>query len=382
MLQRVMIDGIELPRLYIAENKRDADIAQSKGIPYIRWTKGQDALIRMLLRPTLERMFPHIMWSKVLGNRRKFNTYVEIIDHDVHDLPDQVDMVGKIDGIDMLDEDEAWHPDDSGILIDNSGNVFEDTDGTLVEYSQADSEERLFFDDEHSLVSVRNLRIEDYIGDMSSYVNIEMLQRLRLMPAFIGNILDCVKLNVGNGIYWSEGYNKKLGLPVGRFNSSGQLPNLIILDVSGSIPRGISATMISLIDTLRTQLTADLIITSSNSRFYPAGSELPDPQTIRDQFGYGNESDDFFGILTRNIKGRHFGHVFSFGDNDTPYYGAFLEHPEKWSLAGTTVEHVHHYHTGTGYGRNRTGYAKWCHMLAKEPQSEIDTSWCRVISRY
>ena len=378
MLQRVMIDGIELPRLYIAENKKDAMLAKQKGIPYIRWTQGQDALIRMLLRPVLERMFPYIKWDAVLGPRHKFKTIVEMIDHEEH-TPDQ--QVGDLDDTDASTSDDDWVPTTSPDI--EHEDVIVDKDGIIVEHSVADSDERLFTDvGQHDMVITRKLPIEEYVGDMSSYVNIEMLQRLRLMPAFIGDILECVKLNVSSGIYWSEGYNKRLGLPVGRFNASGQLPNLVILDVSGSIPRGISATMITLIDTLRTQLSADLIITSTNSRFYPMGAELPKPQKIRDMFGYGNEQYDFFRILNRHIRGRHYGHVFSFGDNDTPDYTDFKLN-SNLSLQGTIVEHVHHYHTGKwirhyDYG-TKTGYAKWCHMLAKEPQVEFDTTWCKVI---
>jgi hypothetical protein len=236
------------------------------------------------------------------------------------------------------------------------------------------------------MVVTHKLDISDYVGDMTSYVDLEVLQKLRLMPAFIGDILDCVRINVGSGLHWREGYNKRLGLAVGRFNASGQLPNLVILDVSGSIPRGISATMIALIDTLRTQLSADLIITGSNSRFYPMGSELPSPQEIRNQFGYGNESYDFFSILTKNIRGKHYGHVFSFGDNDTPDYQHF-KYAKQYSLEGTRVEHVHHYHTGITHRRcegvdERTGYAKWCHLLGgTEPTASFDTSWCRVIDK-
>lgn len=380
MLQRVMMDGIELPRLYIAENKADAELAKEKGIPFVRWTQGQEALIRMLLRPLLERMFPHINWNKVCGKRRKFKTTVEIYEHEVKE-PEQLDVVDDLDA----DEDdgtidampEQSEPVDVGVfdqaVIDEDGE-------TITELSSQCMDERLF-EGGSDMVITHKLDIEDYIGDMSSYVNIEMLQRLRLMPAFIGDILECVKLNVSSGIYWSEGYNKRLGLPVGRFNTSGQLPNLVILDVSGSIPRGISATMITLIDTLRTQLSADLIITSSNSRFYPMGAKLPTPQEIRDQFGYGNEERDFFQILTRHIKGKHYGHVFSFGDNDTPTYRNFKDN-SMYSLSGTIVEKVHHYHTGkwlTYADGAKTGYAKWCHMLAKEPEAEYDTSWCEVI---
>ena len=386
MLQRVMIDGIELPRLYIAENRDDANLAKAKGIPFIRWTQGQEALIRILLRPVLERMFPHINWYAVLGPRRKFKTKVEVYETKTNEQ-EQTELARQSDG-DMDDDikfDNIKHEEPEVADASSIDDDVAEEDGVLTELSSICADERLFLHGSEMRIK-HKLDLADYIGDMSSYVNIEMLQRLRLMPAFIGNILDCVKINMTSGIYWSEGYNKRLGLPVGRFNSSRQLPNLIILDVSGSIPRGISATMISLIDTLRTQLTADLIITSTNSRFYSMGSKLPDPQNIRDMFGYGNESEDFFAILANNISGRHYGHVFSFGDNDTPEY--YLKNGRRvfTSMEGTIVEHVHHYHTGlrSWYRRDddslRTGYAKWCHMLARQPMEECDTEWCKVIS--
>lgn len=379
MLQRVMLDGIELPRLYIAENKADAQLAMEKGIPFIRWTRGQEELIRMLLRPVLQKMFPHILWNKVLGPKRKFKTEIEIYDLGYEGCSE---TVGLLDG--AAEEPCDWKPESCGDEYDNP--VGADEDGILTEHSGSTFGERLFGDEGSSPLMVsRKLDLETYMGDLSSYVNIEMLQRLRLMPAFIGDILDCIKLNIGSGLYWNEGYNKRLGLPVGRYNAAPQLPNLVIIDVSGSIPRGISATMIALADTLRTQLSADFIVTGSNSRFYRHGSELPSPQTIRDMIGYGNESHDFFGILTNEIRGKHYGHVFSFGDNDTPHYYDFAHYPE-YSLEGTTVEHVHHYHTNlytcnTGT-KLRTGYAKWCHMLSKAPLEDYDTSWCKVISKY
>lgn len=364
MLQRVMLDGIELPRLYIAENYEDAMLAKSKGIPFIRWKQGQDALIRMLLRPVLEDMFPHIKWDMVLGRRKRVSTKVVMCE--VEEQDHQLDVVDNID-----DKAGAEAAQEEGKQMEGDPFIHDNMIAGIAE------DERLFYNEHANTMLVeRKMDLEDYVGDMSSYVNIEVLQRLRLMPAFIGDILDCVKLNIGSGMHWAEGYNKRLGLPVGRYNSSGQLPNLVILDVSGSIPRGISATMISLIDTLRTQLSADLIITGSNSRFYKMGDELPSPQRIRDMFGYNNESWDFFRILDTNIRGKHYGHVFSFGDDDTPNYFYFKENGSL-GLAGTKVEHVHHYHTWRT--RTETGYAKWCQMLSVKPKVDYDNSWCDVI---
>lgn len=377
MLQRVMMDGIELPRLYIAENKHDVSIARDKGIPYVRWTQGQEALIKTLLRPVLEKMFPHIRWNKVLGPRKKFKTQVTICKQ-ASDDKDQVELIKENNkmGEDMRSEDVEYVERDEPV-------DYEVNDDVISEVSGISDGERLFeVGQTAKMIEEERLSIETYMGDMSSYVNIDVLQRLRLMPAFLGDILDCVKLNLTSGIYWREGYNKRLGLPVGRFDASRQLPNLIILDVSGSIPRGISATMIALIDTLRSQLTADLIITSSNSRFYAMGDDLPNPQRIRNMFGYGNEASEFFGILDQHIKGKHYGHVFSFGDDDCPeYYSRHHGVRNCPCLGGTVVEHVHHYHTGKWWdGGRTTGYAKWCHMLSKKPASEFDTSWCEVIS--
>lgn len=373
MLQRVTFPGIELPRLYIAENAEDAEVAKRSGIPYVKWTQGCDALIRMLLRPTLEKMFPHIRWSQVLGPKRRFATKVNVLEKGEEDYDRVLDANPSAKAAELPEPDVIRMEEES---------YDEEPDETLTEEAVVTTGTRVFSGTEQALqLQYRKLSIADYVGDLTACVDLEVLQRLRLMPSFIGDIMDCIKTNVTSSVHWSEGYNKKLGCAVGNFNRSGQLPNLIILDVSGSIPRGISATMISLIDTLRTQLSADLIITSSMSRFYPAGSELPDPESIRSMFGFSNESAGFFNILTRHIQGKHYGNVVSFGDNDTPDYEMFEKFPEMYSLKGTKVEAVHHFHTGKWcYGSSRrTGYAKWCHLLGQAPVEKRDTSWVKSI---
>lgn len=380
MLQRVMLDGIELPRLYIAENLEDAKIAKDKGIPFVCWSLGNDALIRMLLRPTLEKLFPYIKWDSVLGRKQKFKTEVTVYEQCDEDFEGNIDDHVATKATEFDNEAE---PEEHPLEDRDEETEFEDDD-VLVEESDVTTGTRIFemAEPQTSQYIEKKLSIQDYIGDMSSYVDLDILQRLRIMPAFIGDIMDCIKVNATSGIYWNEGYNKKLGQAVGNFNRSGQLPNLIILDISGSIPRGISATMLTLIDTLRSQLSADLIITSDCSKFYPMGTELPDPQSLRDRFGYGNETYQFANILTNRIAGKHYGHVISFGDDDTPNYIMFQRYADSYSLMGTKVEHVHHFHTGRSWHYSKelkTGYAKWCHLLANEPDTEYNTDWCHVI---
>lgn len=362
MLQRVTLEGIELPRLYTASTRQDVQQAQEAGIPYIKWTRSHEELLQYLLRLTLEKMFPAIKWSRVLGPKRRFKTEVYFVDSDdakTEEMPEQ------------MSEEPAYpkplttaEPEEIELSVDemavadiaNDTRIFNTEDDEIYPatiYKQAD--------------------LRDYMGDVSSWVNLDVLQDLKLMPKFIGDILDCIKVNLVSGVHWSEGYNKKLGAALGNFNRSGQLPNLIILDISGSIPRGISATMLTLIDTLRTQVSADLIITAGESRFYPAGIDLPDPQALREAFGYSNESHMFFRILNDEVQGKHYGHVFSFGDWDTPDYSSFND---NYSLRGTQVEHVHHYHT---VHTSKTGYAKWCHHLGKQPQEDYNTEWCKII---
>lgn len=362
MLSRVTIEGIEFPKLYIAENMNDARIAKENGLPFVRWTQGNDALVKAILLPTLKKMFPDIKWSK-LFNIRPFKTKITIYERCDEDVEPDYTMEPEFDEKDYEFDEEDEQQDT---------NLFDqELDEEICEEESDITTGTRLFDKRGDEVIEKKLSIEQYAGDLSAYVNIEVIQSLHLMPQFIGNILDCVRVNLVSANKWSEGYNKKLGATVGNFNRSSQLPNLIILDVSGSVPRGISATMLALIDTLRTQCNAELIITSTRSRYYGLNDKLPTPQKLRDMFGYGNESNMFIDILNTKVAGRHFGHVFSFGDYDTPSYKGLR-------CENTKVEKVHYFHTTE---LDPTGYAKWCKMVDQDAQEEFDNDWCSVIRR-
>lgn len=384
MIQRVQIDGVELPRLYIVENNEDIRIAKENGIPYIKWNNGIESLVKILLRPTLEKMFPHIDWVKVLGRKHAMRTLIYEVEN--VEKPRDPATVKRADyDYEKMIKSQLAH-DPSKLIIEA------DEDEVPEELADIAVDDRSFSDEHYNKgygesTYVHSYSIEQYVGDLSSSVDIEVLQRLALLPKFVGDVSDCIRVNLSNSMHWTEGYNKKLGVPVGRFGNARQLPNLIILDISASIPRGISATMITLIDTMRSQCDADLIITSRRSGYYPMGSELPSPDTIKQYYGTGNEGVEFASILEKHIAGREFGHVISFGDNDNPVsaYDWGWADPKKFGMGGrfnpkmmgTKVHKVHHYHT---FRNNKeTGYARWVRDCCPDVEMEFDTSWAQCM---
>ena len=380
MLQRIKIDGIQFPRLYIAENNKDVILARQAGIPYVRWQWGQEELVKQLLRPAIEKMFPGIDWNKVLGKKKKVKSMVTI----VSGTPmAQTQMVADVNADAML---KAQHEYDK--IVDDVNHEWQEPDENG-EYTRtvniADSSRTCIggsMEPDYEEFHVDRLSIQNYVGDLSSSVDIEALMKLGLLPKFVGDVADCIKHNMSQSMRWTEGYTKKLGTTLGKFNRKTELPNLLIIDVSSSIPDGIAATMLTLADTLRSQLNAELIITSARSGYYPAGAELPKPQTLRDYYGRSNESVEFWGIMKKYIIGREFGNVVSFGDEDNPGMD-----PDDWLVSGrvavnaklvnTKVHAVHHYHT---WARNTpTGYARWVEECCPYVEKHYCTDWCEVM---
>lgn len=377
MLQRIAIEGIQFPRLYIAENKQDVMLARENGIPYVKWQWGQEELIKQLLRPVIEKMFPGIKWDLVLGKKKPVRSRViKVTGRKVEDEAG----VAEYDAEKML---EAQHNFDKVVDDIDHETQLPDENGEYTRTVDIAEEERQFSSDNSDggkyEFTVDQMSIQQYVGDLASQVDIDALQKLGMLPKFVGDVADCIKHNISQSMRWTEGYNKKLGYPLGRFNCKAELPNLVIIDVSASIPDGIAATMITLADTLRSQCNADLIITSYRSGFYPAGCELPKPQTIRDYYGRSNESAEFAAILKEHIAGREFGYVISFGDSDCPCWSSNEDFFRRYGidLKGTEVHSVHHYHTWQG--DTPTGYAKWVDECSPNAECVYDTSWCKIM---
>ena len=363
-MHRLQVGGLPLPEIYVCDDPGDSEVLADAGIPYIKTRMSDVDIVKLILFRVLEQKFPHIKWRKVLGINPTRRLNVIVPGHKVE--PDD-------DAEEQIDE-----------TTDNGGDVDGDTEFDVAmdepkgHHASFIAEDYREFDNTGiEMIADRTVPIDEFCFDEASHVNVETLQSLGFLPKFMDDAADAIRINLENRMRWRECWNKRLGAAVGDVGYGTEAANLIILDISGSIPEGISATMLQLVDSLRSQTNAEVIITGGTSMYWGDGEELPDPSWIRDHIGYNNEASEFFQILRDHVAGRHFGNVISFGDNDSPYYRFSSDDtPENNPVIGVQVDRVLHYHTT--YPKE-TGYARWVKIFCPDAEQVIDTSWCEVM---
>ena len=364
--------GIKLPTIYVTNDEEEMVMLRENGLPFVRTSDSNDRVVLCVLYHWLVKRFPHINWRRQLRLTSAPRSYV------VH-VPGHAASEGEAEtAMRRVDEDDS-----SLAMPEEDADADETT--IMGDESAHDTavEEREFCGTDGNVESPeRVVGLEEFCADEMSRVNIEQLQSLGLLPAFMSDIADAIRTNLLSSMRWRDGWNKRLGCALGDFSVGTKAPNLIILDISGSIPSGISATMLELIDSLRAQAEADLIITGGSSYYWSADEKLPSVEWIRGNISWNNEATMFYRILRERLRGRHFGNVISFGDNDCPVdfsryeMGGDLDDSEG---IGITVDRVMHFHTWSD--DTQTGYAKWVHVANPDVDAVYDTSWCDCMER-
>lgn len=366
-MYKLKIGSLPLPKIYIAEVTEAAE-CRRLGVPYIVRPEGWDdqKIIKAILWRTLVNKFPHIRWQDVLGFWPSEARDVKVKVLEAKD-PEYVNDV------------QAVHRTSPG--FDQSG-----MSGDAMDVSDGYRESGGGLDDE-TMQEVkktwRSKSVDDYVGDLGWCVNAEELQALRLLPEFLDDIANAVKSNLANTNWW-DGWNKKLEAPLGCYKGTSQAPNLIVLDVSGSVPRGISHTMVALIETLRSQANADLIITSWASEYWKSGDDLPTTGELNRYIGGCNECVQFYKILREHVLGKHWGNVIVFGDNDAPEAKRFEQFSNSWlsdsELQSTRIDRIMSFHT---YKADTVpGYGLWADKAAPKAERVFNTNWTLCMDRY
>ena len=329
MLKRFTYGTIPMPKLFIAENEVDAKTARDAGLPYLIWKDSEEELMRTVLMPTMRKLFPAVAVKSSVKTVTIFEPVVRKTEYVPYD------------------------EDATGIAVQGAAR-YDENDTVVSDFDY----------------KIKN--IDKYMGSFQESVVLDALQDLGMLPSFVGDIKDCIQKNLQSNL-WSEGWNKKKRSPIGKFEAAGELPNLILIDVSASIPKGISATMIALAETLCSRCNAELIIHSDNAIWYGVGDQLPKRSEVRNKFGMCNGSYEFGKVLLEHVSGREFGNVIAFGDFDSfSTYKAGL--PKNWEdkWEKPVIHHLWNFHTCVN---DRCGFVNWADPI----EESFNNTWTQGI---
>jgi hypothetical protein len=209
--------------------------------------------------------------------------------------------------------------------------------------------------------------LHSFVEDISYVVDIEYIKNLKLLPTWFADIEEAVKINILNTITYNPNlYNKKLDLVSGGIDLSSPEKNLIIIDISGSIPKSISKAILLLSKTMSTNFYADLLITGSKSTIYEYNEvDNLDVTTIYNENGEDNDQVYFKKLVKQYRK---YNTVIVFGDDHSPSMTWFNEFNQKKKVKKMTddegkelckwdIKNIYSFHTTSE--TKLAGYADW-----------------------
>lgn len=251
----------------------------------------------------------------------------------------------------FLDIEDFGHGGSTYMEFTTDGLINED--GTLQELTSLDDSEEQF---------------KKYVRDSAVYVDIQKLKDLNVFPVWLDVIEKAIETNIHNfAVFNNNMYNKKLEGMYGGLELTNPNKNLIIIDISGSIPRGVSSTCLTLAKNLSETFYADLIITGSISTLYNYEEiHLLDVEKAYEN-GMNNDQAYFKKIISADE--RHYKTAIVFGDNDSPCHAwnrddSNLTIKQGKDLCKWKVDKLISFHTqGT---KHLAAYSTWFSPLEEE----------------
>lgn len=360
--------GLPIGEIVVVEQGDDIARIRKAGLPYVvRPARMSDEkILKALLYTIIAKRFP---WLKVNGKNDKVVLEAPKI---VHGEEAEAHREGGSEGASYAQHEKAGDEGDEVYSRDayRYSDGGESVDGPA-EYLDS--------------IPYEQVDLSDLEAGGLLTVDTAELMDAGLLPKFLQDIGDSIRANLSS-YTWVDKWNRKLGAYLGEYEMTDERPNLIVLDVSGSIPAGVSHTMVGLISTLREQANADLIVNSGSSQWWPHDQPI-DLDKIERIVGGCNEARQFMRILHEHVLGRKWGNVIGFGDWDAPHRG------HKWTVVddvdkdlealykSTDIGHVISYHTTSDV--ETAGYINWTQQCNVEEGTEHKSkSWVKAMRRY
>ena len=160
-------------------------------------------------------------------------------------------------------------------------------------------------------------QFKQFIRDSSAYVDVSVLKDLKVFPLWLDKIEKAIETNIHNyAVFNNNMYNKKLEGMYGGLELTSPNRNLIIIDISGSIPRAVSTTCLNLAKNLVETFYADLMITGTITTLYNYEEIYKLDVQKAYENGMNNDQAYFKALVTGDE--RHYKTAIVFGDNDSP----------------------------------------------------------------
>ena len=220
-------------------------------------------------------------------------------------------------------------------------------------------------------------QFKQFVKDSSVYVDVQKLKDLHVFPVWLDTIEKAIETNIHNfAVFNNNMYNKKLEGMYGGLDLVSPSKNLIIIDISGSIPRGVSSTCLNLAKSLSESFYADLIITGTISTLYPYEEIYKLDVEKAYENGMNNDQAYFKKIVSSDE--RHYKTAIVFGDNDSPCHSwnfsdkkISIEDGKK--LCKWKIDKLISFHTsGTAH---LAAYGTWFSPL----EEERIANWCKYL---
>jgi hypothetical protein len=316
MLQRIVSKKVELPPIYLVENEEDFK-QLPKGLPYIFGSSSELRFItiflefQVLIRSCRKTGIP-IKWEdclKRLGYKSNLREY-ELV----------------------------------------SGGTFTGSGEGAGEVVSLDT----FIEDQY-------------------LVDFDRLAQLKVLPVWLEDLRASIETNIIDEVVFDPcAFNKQLGMSIGASTLKHNMKNLLILDVSGSMPRGVVKTITNLAKLMSKKFYADIMLTSGRTILIDY-DDVPNADIIELAriSGGGNE-----GIMYRELLkvNKNYNTCISFGDDDNP--GWYLR-GENEIKCNYTIETLYSLHTKGDKTSNVTGYA----AIFKPKTTHIVKDWISTINK-
>ena len=109
------------------------------------------------------------------------------------------------------------------------------------------------------------IELDSFIQDQY-LVNFDKLTELKILPTWLDDLRASIETNIIDEVTFDpSSFNKQLGLNIGGATLKHNKKNLLILDVSGSIPDGVVKTITGLAKLMSKKFYADVMVTGGQT---------------------------------------------------------------------------------------------------------------------